>query len=1132
MGFLEFITKLFGNKSQRDLKEITPYVDKIKAVYPSIQALSNDELRAKTEEIKQRIQDYVAEERAQVEALRQGIEEKELEEREAIWAEVDKIEKNITEKMEVVLEQSLPEAFAIMKDTARRFTENTEVVVTANDFDRTLATRFDFVRIENDKAIYQNHWIAGGNMITWDMIHYDVQLFGGVVLHKGKIAEMATGEGKTLVATLPVFLNALTRNGVHVVTVNDYLSKRDSEWMGPLYMFHGLSVDCIDKHQPNSDARRRAYNADITFGTNNEFGFDYLRDNMATSPNDLVQRKHNFAIVDEVDSVLIDDARTPLIISGPIPRGEVQLFEQFRPNVEVVVNAQRDLCSKLLLEAKKKMASSDEAEVEEGCIQLFRAYKGFPKNKALIKYLSEEGIKTQLLKTEEYFISENMRHMHEATDELYFIIDEKNNSIELTDKGIDLLTGKTNDPTFFVLPDITTELSQLEKMPGSDEEKQAKKDAILANYSVKSERVHTINQLLKAYALFEKDIQYVVIDNKVLIVDEQTGRIMDGRRYSDGLHQAIEAKEHVKVEAATQTFATITLQNYFRMYHKLSGMTGTAETEAGEFWDIYKLDVVVIPTNRPIARIDMNDRIYKTKREKYNAVIDEIVQLTEAGRPVLVGTTSVEISELLSRMLTMRKIKHNVLNAKLHQKEAEIVALAGQSSTVTIATNMAGRGTDIKLSKEVKEAGGLAIIGTERHESRRVDRQLRGRAGRQGDPGSSVFYVSLEDDLMRLFASERIAALMDKLGFKEGEVLEHNMLSKSVERAQKKVEENNFGIRKRLLEYDDVMNSQRTVIYTRRRHALMGERIGLDVLNTLYDTATSIADQYADTLDYEGFKMELFKTFAMESPFTLEEYKGMRQNELIEKLFEAVLQLFKRRMERMTQVANPVIKQVFENQGAMYTNIMIPITDGRRMYNISCNLKEAYDTECKTIAKSFQKSVILHTIDESWKEHLREMDELRHSVQNASYENKDPLLIYKLESYNLFKQMVDTMNRKTVAILMRGQIPVREEPSEEERQAIAERQAAIAQAEAARVAAQQAAAQAAAAERQRIEVKQAEPEQHEDMSQYRAEKANSDGSSSEQPAQGPVRAEKRVGRNDLCPCGSGKKYKNCHGQGL
>ena len=749
MGFNEFMTKLFGNKSQRDLKEITPYVDKIKAVYPSIQKLSNDELRAKTDEIKQRIQDYVADERKQVEDLRKGIDDKELEEREAIWAEVDKIEKAITDKMEVVLEESLPEVFSIMKETARRFTENEEVVVTATDFDRDLATKHDFVRIEGDKAIFLNHWKAGGNEITWDMVHYDVQLFGGVVLHKGKIAEMATGEGKTLVATLPVFLNALTRNGVHVVTVNDYLSKRDSEWMGPLYMFHGLSVDCIDKHQPNSDARRAAYNADITFGTNNEFGFDYLRDNMAISPNDLVQRKHNYAIVDEVDSVLIDDARTPLIISGPIPRGEEQLFEQFRPNVEVVVNAQKDLCSKLLIEAKKKMASSDPKEVEEGSIQLYRSFKGYPRNKALIKFLSEQGIKAQMLKTEEYFMSENMRHMHEATDELYFVIDEKNNSIELSDKGIDLLTGRSDDPTFFVLPDITSELSQLENFKGTEEEKQAKKDEILANYSVKSERVHTINQLLKAYTLFEKDDEYVVMDNKVMIVDEQTGRIMDGRRYSDGLHQAIEAKEGVKVEAATQTFATITLQNYFRMYHKLSGMTGTAETEAGEFWDIYKLDVVVIPTNRPIARNDMNDRIYKTKREKYAAVIEEISALVEAGRPVLVGTTSVEISELLSRMLTLRKIKHNVLNAKLHQKEAEIVALAGQSGTVTIATNMAGRGTDIKLSAEVKAAGGLAIIGTERHESRRVDRQLRGRAGRQGDPGSSVFYVSLEDNLMR-----------------------------------------------------------------------------------------------------------------------------------------------------------------------------------------------------------------------------------------------------------------------------------------------------------------------------------------------------------------------------------------------
>ena len=1129
LGINEFLTKLFGNKSQRDLKEITPWVDKVKAVYPSIQALSNDELRARVDVIKQRIQDAVADEKAKVNELRGSIETKELEERESIWAEVDKIEKTITEKMEVVLDQSLPEVFAIMKDTARRFKENPEVVVTATPFDRELAPRHDFVRIEGDKAIYQNHWKAGGNEITWDMVHYDVQLFGGVVLHKGKIAEMATGEGKTLVATLPVFLNALTRKGVHVVTVNDYLSKRDSEWMGPLYMFHGLSVDCIDKHRPNSEGRRKAYEADITFGTNNEFGFDYLRDNMATSSKDLVQRKHNFAIVDEVDSVLIDDARTPLIISGPVPRGEEQLFELFRPNVEVVVKAQKELCSQLLIEAKKKMASNDQAEIDEGAIQLFRSHKGFPRNKALIKYLSEQGVKAQMLKAEEYYMSENNKHMHEATDVLYFVIDEKNNSVELTDKGIDLLTGKTDDPTFFVLPDITSELSQLENMQGTEEEKQARKDEILSNYSVKSERVHTINQLLKAYTLFEKDDEYVVIDNKVLIVDEQTGRIMDGRRYSDGLHQAIEAKERVKVEAATQTFATITLQNYFRMYHKLAGMTGTAETEAGEFWDIYKLDVVVIPTNRPIARIDMNDRIYKTKREKYNAVIEEIVQLTQAGRPVLVGTTSVEISELLSRMLKIRNIKHNVLNAKLHQKEAEIVALAGQSSTVTIATNMAGRGTDIKLSKEVKEAGGLAIIGTERHESRRVDRQLRGRSGRQGDPGSSVFFVSLEDDLMRLFASEKIASLMDKLGFKEGEVLEHSMLSKSVERAQKKVEENNFGIRKRLLEYDDVMNSQRTVIYTRRRHALMGERIGLDVLNTLYDTAVAITDQCEN--DFESFKMEIFKTFAMESPISLEEFKELKHNQLTDKLFEEALKTFKRRMERIAQVAHPVIKQVYENQGAMYENIMIPITDGKRMYNISCNLKEAYETESKVITKSFQKSIILHMIDEAWKEHLREMDELRHSVQNASYENKDPLLIYKLESYNLFKNMVDAMNRKTVAVLMRGQIPVRREPTEEERQAMAARQEALAKQAAEAIAQERARiqeqaqkkAQQAQQAQQAIEVKEAETEPRELTNEENAD---------ETVHPDAVRAEKRVGRNDLCPCGSGKKYKNCHGQGL
>ena len=1109
MGFNDILSKLFGNKSDRDLKEITPYVNKIKAVYPSIEALSNDELRAKTQEIRKQIFEYVAEEKQRIEELRSGIEDKELEDREAVWAEIDEIEKKIADKLETVLEEVLPEVFSIVKDTARRFTESEKIVVAANDFDRDLATAHDFVEIEGDNAVYFNHWVAGGNEITWDMVHYDVQLFGGVVLHKGKISEMATGEGKTLVATLPVFLNALTGNGVHVVTVNDYLSKRDSEWMGPLYMFHGLSVDCIDKHRPNSDERRKAHNADITFGTNNEFGFDYLRDNMAISPNDLVQRKHNYAIVDEVDSVLIDDARTPLIISGPIPKGEEQLFDQFRSNVEVVVNAQKNLCTKLLAESKTKMSSEDSKVREEGTLLLYRSFKGLPKNKALIKYLSEQGVKASMLKTEEAYMQDNNRNMHIVTDELYFVIDEKNNSIELTDKGIDLLTGKTDDPQFFVLPDIASELSGIENFNGSDAEKQAKKDEFLTNYSVKSERVHTINQLLKAYTLFEKDDEYVVMDGQVKIVDEQTGRIMEGRRYSDGLHQAIEAKEHVKVEAATQTFATITLQNYFRMYHKLSGMTGTAETEAGELWNIYKLDVVVIPTNRPIARMDMNDRIYKTKREKYNAVIEEVSQLVEAGRPVLVGTTSVEISELLSRMLAMRKIKHNVLNAKLHQKEADIVAQAGQSGTVTIATNMAGRGTDIKLTAEVKAAGGLAIIGTERHESRRVDRQLRGRAGRQGDPGSSVFFVSLEDDLMRLFATERISGLMDKLGFQEGEVLEHNMLSKSVERAQKKVEENNFGIRKRLLEYDDVMNSQRNVIYTRRRHALMGERIGLDVLNTLYDSTNALVEQHADYGNYEEFKLELFRTLAIESPVDEETFRGTKGEKLTSQLFDDVLKQFKRRMERLAEVANPVIRQVYENQGAMYENIMIPITDGKRMYNISCNLKEAYESGSKAIVKSFQKSIILHTIDESWKEHLREMDDLRHSVQNASYENKDPLLIYKLESYNLFKGMVENMNRKTVSILMRGQIPVREEAQQSNL------------------------------------VREAAPERRQDMSRYRTQKSQigeGDGSDpllpkpptgpQQQQRIEPIRAEKRVGRNEPCPCGSGKKYKNCHGKGL
>ena len=1114
MGFNDILSKLFGNKSQRDLREVQPYLTKIKETYPSIQALSNDELRARSESLKQKIREYTAAERAEIEKLKSNVEELDLEAREEVWNKVDKIEKTILDRTEEILDEALPEAFSIVKDTARRFAENAEIVVTATDRDREFATKFDFVRIEDDKAIYQNHWVAGGNDMTWDMVHYDVQLIGGVVLHKGKIAEMATGEGKTLVATLPVFLNALSGNGVHVVTVNDYLAKRDSEWMGPLYMFHGITVDCIDKHIPNSNGRRAAYNADITFGTNNEFGFDYLRDNMATAPSDLVQRKHNYAIVDEVDSVLIDDARTPLIISGPTPKGEDQLFEEFLPNVEKVVEAQRKLCNQILLEAKQKIHSDDKKVQEEGALLLFRTFKGLPKSKALIKFLSEPGVKATMLKTEEFYMQDNMRQMHVVTDPLYFVIDEKMNSIELTDLGIDLLTSGTGDPTFFVLPDIAAELAQLDNLGLSPEDRTARRDAMITNYSIKSERVHTVNQLLKAYTLFEKDDQYVVMDNKVMIVDEQTGRIMDGRRYSDGLHQAIEAKERVKVEAATQTFATITLQNYFRMYHKLSGMTGTAETEAGELWDIYKLDVVVIPTNRPILRKDMNDRIYKTAREKYNAVIEEIVSLVEQGRPVLVGTTSVEISELLSRMLSLRKIEHNVLNAKLHQREADIVAQAGRKGTVTIATNMAGRGTDIKLTPEVKEAGGLAIIGTERHESRRVDRQLRGRSGRQGDPGSSVFYISLEDHLMRLFASDRIASLMDRMGFKEGEVLENNMLSKSVEKAQKKVEENNFGIRKRLLEYDDVMNSQREVIYTRRRHALMGERIGMDVLNMLYDVTEGIVTRYKDGEDYEGFVAEMFSTLAVEVELTEEQFRKERESELVDVVFDEVYKTFKRRCDTIASVAYPVIHQVREEHGTQYERIVVPITDGRRVYNIAVNLEEADTSEGKSIVKELEKSISLYTLDEAWKEHLREMDELRNSVQNASYENKDPLLIYKLESYELFKTMIDSMNRKASAILMRAHIQVA--PPQE--------------------------AEAAAA--QKVEVKQAAPERPTDMSRYKTRKddieeqreaqraAAAGAGQASQPKAEPVRAEPKIGRNDPCPCGSGKKFKNCHGRDL
>ena len=1013
MGFSlnKLLSTLFGNKASRDIKEIRPIVEQVLAVEPTIQQLSNDELRAKVDEIKAQLQDKVKDKRAEIAELKEQIQKTEIDKRQPIFEAIDKKEVEVLDLFEEGLTEVLPTVYAIVKDTARRFAEaeNGDVIVTATDFDRDLSIEHDFVDIDGDKAIWHNHWVAGGNEMTWNMIHYNVQLFGGIVLHQGKIAEMATGEGKTLVATLPVFLNALSRNGVHVVTVNDYLAKRDSEWMGPLYMFHGLSVDCIDKHQPNSEERRRAYQADITFGTNNEFGFDYLRDNMAMAPKDLVQRIHNYAIVDEVDSVLIDDARTPLIISGPIPKGDVQMFEEYCPIVEQLVEAQRRLAQNYLSEAKKLIESDNKDDVTAGFLSLFRAYKSLPKSNALIKFLSQPGIKTGLLQTEEIYMENNNRRMPEAIEPLFFVVDEKLKSVEMTDKGNQLIANIVKDDTFFVLPDITTQLSALENEKFENEdERLAKKDAIMQDYALKAERVHTIQQLLKAYTMFVKDDDYVIMDGEVKIVDEQTGRIMEGRRWSDGLHQAVEAKERVKVEAATQTFATITLQNYFRMYHKLAGMTGTAITEAGEFWDIYKLDVVEIPTNRPIARIDMNDRVYKTNREKYNAVIEEIVKMRNLGRPVLVGTTSVEISELLSRMLKMRKIPHQVLNAKLHQKEADIVALAGQSTlgevinedgtteekmlgAVTIATNMAGRGTDIKLSDEVKAAGGLAIIGTERHESRRVDRQLRGRSGRQGDPGSSVFYVSLEDKLMRLFASDRISKVMDRLGFEDGEMIEHKMINQSIERAQKKVEENNFGIRKRLLEYDDVMNKQRKVIYERRRHALMGERIGMDIANMIWDRVVHILQNG----DYESCKEDFLRIFAMEIPFDMETFENESREKLEDQAFDIVIDSFKKRSARLASVAFPVIKQVYETNGQKYENILVPITDGRRVYQISIPLKEAYETEGNSILVAFEKAILLHTIDDAWKENLRALDELKQSVQNASYEQKDPLLIFK-----------------------------------------------------------------------------------------------------------------------------------------
>jgi preprotein translocase subunit SecA len=1129
MNFNTILKALFGDKSSKDMKKIQPFVEQIKAVSPQVEVLDNDALRARTQEIRQQVQAAAKAQKEEVERLKATIEDTPIDERADIFAKIDKIEKEALEEYEKALDQVMPEVYAIVKETARRFAQNEETIVTANDFDRELAgdPRKDFITIDGDKAIYHNHWTAGGNDLKWEMVHYDVQLFGGVVLHQGKIAEMATGEGKTLVATLPVFLNALTGNGVHVVTVNDYLAKRDSEWMGPLYMFHGLSVDCIDKHQPNSAARRKAYQADITFGTNNEFGFDYLRDNMAVSPADLVQRAHNYAIVDEVDSVLIDDARTPLIISGPVPKGDVQMFEEYQPLVEKLFGVQRQLATQFLAEAKQKIAEGEkligegkkkegQEMTDEGFLSLYRSHKCLPKNKPLIKFLSEEGIKAGMLKTEEIYMENNNRRMHEVTEPLYFVVDEKLNSCDLTDKGTAWLAKQVNDPELFVLPDITTQLSALEAEEGlTDEQRLNKKDELMNHYAIQSERVHTLQQLLKAYTMFNKDDEYVVIDGEVKIVDEQTGRIMEGRRWSDGLHQAVEAKEHVKVEAATQTFATITLQNYFRMYHKLAGMTGTAITEAGEFWDIYKLDVVEIPTNKPIARIDMDDRVYKTARDKYRAVIEEVVKMRKSGRPTLIGTTSVEISELLSRMLDMyvdpetgkhEGIPHQVLNAKLHQKEADIVALAGQQDkngmgAVTIATNMAGRGTDIKLSPEVKAAGGLAIIGTERHESRRVDRQLRGRAGRQGDPGSSVFYVSLEDKLMRLFASERIASVMDKLGFKEGEMIEHPMISKSIERAQKKVEENNFGIRKRLLEYDDVMNKQRTVIYEKRRHALMGERIGMDIANIIWDRVSTIIERN----DYQGCKEEFLHLFAMDVPFTEEQFHNEKPDQLAENAFQAALANFNRKTEHIREVAWPVIKRVYEEQGQLYERIIVPITDGRRVYNIACNLQEAYDTECKSVVKEFEKQMMLHIIDESWKENLRELDELRHSVQNASYEQKDPLLIFKLESAKVWDNMINEMNNRTMAVLNRGSIPEMQQ-----------------------------------------EVREAAPEQHTDRRQYTENKQNLQEEQmvdrrQQAAAQRDTRApqprtplvkDPQPGRNDPCPCGSGKKFKNCHGRGL
>lgn len=1090
MAIASILKKVFGSKADRDLKQIRPILNKVLEAYGPIDKLTNDELRAKTEELKARLRDCEAPFEKRIAEIKAKMEEDiPVHEKESLATESDKLVKDEDAEIERVLDEVLPEAFAIMKSTARRFKENATIEVTANDFDRALSVNHDFVHIEGDKAVYQNHWVAGGNEVTWDMVHYDVQLIGGIVLHQGKIAEMATGEGKTLVATLPVFLNALAGKGVHVVTVNDYLSKRDSEWMGPLYMFHGLSVDCIDKHEPNSDARKRAYNCSITFGTNNEFGFDYLRDNMAVNMTDLVQVKHHYAIVDEVDSVLIDDARTPLIISGPVAKAQDdEQYMEFRPYVESLYQKQRALVTQVLNDAKRAIAAGKE---DEGGMLLLRAYKGLPKYQPLIKFLSEQGMKQLLQKAENYYMQDNEREMHIVTDELYFVISEQQHSVDMTDKGHDLLANAVSNPDFFVLPDVGSQIAEIQKNPElSAEEKQEKKDALMEDYSLKSERVHTVIQLLKAYAMFQKDVDYIVIDNKVKIVDEQTGRIMEGRRWSDGLHQAVEAKENVKVEAATQTFATVTLQNYFRMYHKLAGMTGTAETEAGEFWSIYKLDVVVIPTNRPVIRDDQNDLIYKTKKAKYAAVINKIEELIGKGRPVLVGTTDVETSELLSKLLRLRGIKHNVLNAKEHAREAEIVAQAGQSSTVTIATNMAGRGTDIKLSQEVKDAGGLAIIGTERHDSRRVDRQLRGRAGRQGDPGSSAFYVSLEDKLMRLFGSERIAGVVDKLGMADDEALVSGMLSKSIENAQKKVEENNFGIRKRLLEYDDVMNYQREAVYARRRNALSGERIEIDVRNMMIDSASIIA-AHAEGMPYQDFEEYVMGQLSIDLGFDESFYSNTKGDKLADALCDHMQAVYERRMNTLSEKVYPFIKMIFEKQGNMYKNIAIPISDGRKMLTLSVDLEKAYNTQGKEIAKALSRSIILYQIDEHWKQHLRDMDDLRQSVQNAAYEQKDPLVVYKLESYNLFATMLEELNEDVLSFLLRAFVPLRDDS----------------------------------------EARPAQAPRSQDMSNMRTRREDLT-TNGEQKARTPIHVDKRVGRNDPCPCGSGKKYKNCHGAGL